>query len=216
MTNTICLDKQYSTTRLLSKDKPILKNTSKDMFQTSLFLETNENYQFESGLRKEGYFKKSYSSKPLVTILTVTYNSEQFLEETIQSIINQTYDNIEYIIIDGGSTDKTLNILKKYEDMIDYIISEPDKGMYDALNKGFLLASGELINFCNSDDMLYSNNTIQKIIDIYIQEDFDFSYGIAEFIDINSKHLSYHYCLNFKQRYLVTLGMPFVESSSFW
>jgi glycosyltransferase involved in cell wall biosynthesis len=216
MINSICLSKEYSTTQLLTKDTPILERNSEDKFQTSLFLTDNNKRQFESGLRKQGYFKKSYLNKPLVTIVTVTYNSEQFLEETINSILNQTYNNIEYIIIDGGSTDNTLNILKKYEDQIDYIVSEPDNGMYDALNKGFLVSWGELINFCNSDDVLYSSNTIQKIIDTYILENFDLSYGIAEFIDQNNKTLSYRYNLNFKKRYLVTLGMPFVQPSSFW
>ena len=210
------LDINYSTTKKLSNEELILKNDLKDKFKTTLYLPPNKERKYESGLRTNKHFKKSYINKPLITIVTVTYNSEQFLEETIQSILNQTYDNIEYIIIDGGSTDQTLNILEKYEDVIDYIISEADNGMYDALNKGFSLALGELVNFCNSDDVLYANDTITRIIDIYIQENFDFSYGIAEFIDADSKHLSYRYSLDFKKRYLVTLGMPFVQPSSFW
>ena len=80
---------------------------------------------------------------PLITVITVVYNGEKYLEETIQSVINQTYPNVEYIIIDGGSTDGTLDIIKKYEDRIDYWVSEKDKGLYDAMNKGWSLIDGD-------------------------------------------------------------------------
>jgi len=79
----------------------------------------------------------------LVTIVTVTYNAEALLEETILSIINQNYNNIEYIIIDGASTDGTVNIIKKYQEKIDYWSSDPDDGIYFAMNKGIKRASGE-------------------------------------------------------------------------
>jgi hypothetical protein len=96
--------------------------------------------------------------KPLITFVTVVFNGEKFLEKTILSIINQTYDNIEYIIIDGGSTDGTLDIIKKYEQAIDYWVSEKDKGIYDAMNKGIDLATGEWINFMNAGDRLLDFN----------------------------------------------------------
>jgi glycosyltransferase involved in cell wall biosynthesis len=88
----------------------------------------------------------------LISIITVVYNGEKYLEQTIKSVINQTYKNIEYIIIDGGSTDGTLNIIKQYQNNISYFISEPDKGLYDAMNKGIKLAKGDLIGIINSDD----------------------------------------------------------------
>jgi glycosyltransferase involved in cell wall biosynthesis len=92
---------------------------------------------------------------PLITVVTVVLNGEKYLEQTIQSVINQTYPNVEYIVIDGGSTDGTLDIIRKYEDHIDYWVSEPDEGMYDALNKGFRTALGNIFTWLNSDDIVY-------------------------------------------------------------
>ncbi|TYB33575.1 MAG: glycosyltransferase [Flexistipes sinusarabici] len=91
---------------------------------------------------------------PLISIITVVFNGEEYLEETILSVINQTYPNVEYIIIDGGSTDGTVDIIKKYEHAIDYWVSEPDKGIYDAMNKGIKLLTGEWVNFMNAGDKL--------------------------------------------------------------
>jgi glycosyltransferase involved in cell wall biosynthesis len=94
---------------------------------------------------------------PLITVITVVLNGEKALEETIKSVISQTYPNVEYIIIDGGSTDGTLDIIKKYEDYIDYWVSEPDKGIYDAMNKGIKVASGFYYVFLGSDDKIIKN-----------------------------------------------------------
>jgi len=113
--------------------------------------------RLEGGLRIRGEFhKKSRQGKPLVSVITVVFNGGNTLEQTIQSVLNQTYDNIEYIIIDGGSTDGTLDILRKYDDRIAYWISEPDDGIYDAMNKGISVSSGALINLLNADDYLES------------------------------------------------------------
>lgn len=102
----------------------------------------------------------------LVSIITVVYNSEKTLEQTIQSVLNQTFNNIEYIIIDGGSTDGTIEVIKKYEKYISFWISEPDKGLYDAMNKGIGYANGEIIGMINSDDW-YEINAIELIIEAY-------------------------------------------------
>lgn len=101
----------------------------------------------------------------LVTIVTVTYNAKELLEETILSIINQSYQNIKYIIIDGASTDGTVEMVKKYEDKIDYWISEPDDGIYFAMNKAIEKATGEWINFMNAGDTFLSYDTVEYVME---------------------------------------------------
>lgn len=115
-------------------------------------------------------------SNPLITIITVSFNAVTSIEETILSVINQTYNNVEYIIIDGGSTDGTINIIKKYDTKISYWISEPDKGIYDAMNKGIKKASGKFINFMNAGDTFYTNKTIESIFCNNL-DGFDIIYG---------------------------------------
>ena len=106
---------------------------------------------------------------PRFSIITVVLNNEKFLNETIKSIINQRYKNLEYIVIDGKSTDDTIHIIKKYKNKINKFLSEKDKGIYYAFNKGIRLASGEYICFVNSDDKLTLNalNIINKYIEKY-------------------------------------------------
>lgn len=108
---------------------------------------------------------KKYRTKkgPLVSIITVVFNGEKYLEQTILSVLNQTYDSIEYIIIDGGSTDGTLDIIKKYENELSFWSSEPDKGLYDAMNKGISKAKGKLIGMINSDDW-YENEAVETVM----------------------------------------------------
>ncbi|MDO4190908.1 MAG: glycosyltransferase, partial [Bacteroidales bacterium] len=107
------------------------------------------------------------NNTPLVSIITVCFNAEKTIEQTIQSVINQTYSNIEYIIIDGKSTDSTLNIVSKYKDNIATIISEPDNGIYDAMNKGIKLSSGELIGIINADDW-YEKDAVKIMVNKYL------------------------------------------------
>jgi len=106
-------------------------------------------------------------SSILVTIITVVYNGEKYFQQTIDSVKNQRYKNIEYIVIDGGSTDGTLDIIKNNRDIISHYISERDEGLYDAMNKGIALAKGEIIGIVNSDDW-YEIDTIELIVDAYI------------------------------------------------
>lgn len=176
--NKICLDKNYSTTRVVTQEKPEIINNPEDKFETLLFLPDGENRKGEGGLRTKGYFKKSFENKPLISIITVVYNGEKYLEETIQSVINQTYDNVEYIIIDGGSKDGTIEIIKKYEDKIDYWVSEKDGGIYDAMNKGIKLVSEfSNINLLNAGDVLFDNNTLGKVSNFINNFKDDIIYG---------------------------------------
>jgi glycosyltransferase involved in cell wall biosynthesis len=109
---------------------------------------------------------------PKITIVTITYNSERYLEQTITSVIEQTYTNREYIIVDGGSTDGTLDIIKKYESEIDNWISEPDNGIADAMNKGIDLATGDYILFLHSDDYLVNSSVLERASE-YLGDRFD-------------------------------------------
>lgn len=100
---------------------------------------------------------------PKFSIITVTYNAEKVLEDTIQSVISQTYHQIEYIIVDGASKDRTLAIIDKYRSRIHTVVSEPDKGLYDAMNKGIALASGDYLCFLNAGDCFHEDDTLQQI-----------------------------------------------------
>jgi glycosyltransferase involved in cell wall biosynthesis len=99
-----------------------------------------------------------------VTIITITYNSAATLEDTLRSVVNQDYPNIEYLIIDGKSKDNTLQIVDKYKDKITKVVSEKDKGLYDALNKGIALATGDIVGMLHSDDLYESNHVVSDIV----------------------------------------------------
>jgi glycosyltransferase involved in cell wall biosynthesis len=174
-----CLDTAYSTTRRVTTQRPVLDNHPNDAFDSSLFLPAGEGRQGEGGLRTKGYFKKNQDDKPLLSIITVVLNNNQFIEKTIHSIHKQSYDNIELIIIDGGSTDGTVNAIKKYNDTIDYWISENDHGISEAFNKGIKLASGSYIYILNSGDVLFSEHSISKAIKKIDNDHFIYSYQVA-------------------------------------
>ena len=125
----------------------------------------------------------SFNENPFVTVITVVRNSVSLLEETILSVINQTYQNIEYIIIDGDSDDGTVDIIKKYESRISLWISEPDMGIYDAMNKGIDLANGTWVNFMNSGDRFFDDSIVESVfINADNYDQCDLIYGDAEYI----------------------------------
>lgn len=124
--------------------------------------------------------------KPTVSIVTPSYNQGEFIEETINSVLSQNYQNIEYIVVDGASTDNTVEILKKYASKIKWI-SEKDNGQADAINKGFRMTKGEIIYWLNSDDVLLPGS-VSKIVDEYNNNpDVDIIYGKCHFTDVSNK-----------------------------
>tara|TARA_B100000965_G_C19450588_1_gene695072 strand:+ start:135 stop:866 length:732 start_codon:yes stop_codon:yes gene_type:complete len=120
-----------------------------------------------------------------VSIVTISYNSSKTIKETLDSVKNQTYKNIQHIIIDGGSNDNTVNICKKYAHIFK-IISEKDKGVYNAFNKGLKLATGDIIGFLNSDDIFYDENSLKNIVKSF-NENTDAVYGNLNFYNDNGK-----------------------------
>jgi len=113
-----------------------------------------------------------------ISVVTVVYNNAKTVEEAILSVLEQTYKNIEYIVIDGGSTDGTLEILHKYKGKIAILVSEKDNGIYDAMNKGVKLATGDLIYFLNSDDKFYDKTVVEDVVKVAEQnKHIDFFYG---------------------------------------
>jgi glycosyltransferase involved in cell wall biosynthesis len=121
-----------------------------------------------------------------VTIITITYNSAATLEDTLRSVVNQDYPNIEYLIIDGKSKDNTLQIVDKYKDKITKVVSEKDKGLYDALNKGIALASGDIVGMLHSDDLYESNHVVSDIVKTFEKNpSADGVYADLVFVDRN-------------------------------
>jgi glycosyltransferase involved in cell wall biosynthesis len=136
----------------------------------------------EGGLRLSQQYKASFPEKPLVSIVTVSLNSAETIERAIESVLVQTYDNVEYLVVDGGSRDGTIDILERHGDEIDYYVSEPDGGLYDAMNKGLGLASGDYILVLNSDDW-YDADAVQSLLDAQLVGDVDFVSGRARNVD---------------------------------
>ncbi len=118
-----------------------------------------------------------------ISIITVAYNAEAYIEDTIQSVVNQNYDNVEYIIVDGASKDSTLEICERYKNNIDVLISEPDKGLYDAMNKGVDLASGDVVGILNADDFYNSNQVLADVAKAFEDVNTDLCYGDLVYVD---------------------------------
>ncbi len=142
----------------------------------------------KGGLRAKGISKASKADKPLVSIVTVVYNGSKTLEQTIKSVLNQSYDNVEYIVMDGASSDNTVDIIKKYEDKIDYWQSEPDKGIYDAMNKGIDLASGDYIALLNADDW-YEPFACETMVKGMLKSKADVYHAALKYVDDDGKIL---------------------------
>ncbi|WP_346713663.1 glycosyltransferase family 2 protein [Mediterranea massiliensis] len=121
---------------------------------------------------------------PKFSVITVCYNAEATLEDTIQSVISQTYHHVEYIIVDGASKDRTMDIVNRYRDRIAVVVSEPDKGLYDAMNKGIRLATGDYLCFLNAGDSFHEDDTLQQMVhSIHTLQLPDVLYGETELVD---------------------------------
>ncbi len=131
------------------------------------------------------------SLQPTFSIITVTFNAERWLERTVLSVLSQSYPNIEYIVIDGASKDKTVEIIKQYESGISYWVSEPDGGLYDAMNKGLRRATGDYVWFLNAGDTLYTSDTLQRIVASLKKKVSlpDVIYGETQIVDVDGKSL---------------------------
>ena len=118
-----------------------------------------------------------------ISIITATYNSAATIRDCIQSVNSQTYNNIEHIIIDGASKDNTLEIINSLPNRVITIVSEPDKGIYDAMNKGIKAATGDIIGILNSDDFFTSDDVIETVVDTFKNNDIDALYGDVHFVN---------------------------------
>ncbi|RZJ57693.1 MAG: glycosyltransferase [Flavobacterium sp.] len=125
--------------------------------------------------------------QPKLSVITIVYNNVKDIDRTMLSVLNQTYPNIEYIVIDGASSDGTLEKVKQYEQRLSLLVSEPDKGIYDAMNKGLALATGDYVLFMNSGDELYAPDTVAEVFETAASA--DIYYGETEMYDENWKSL---------------------------
>lgn len=146
---------------------------------------------------------------PKISVVTICFNAVEAIERTILSVVNQSYPNIEYIVVDGGSTDGTLDVIEKYKSRIDKLISEPDRGIYDAMNKGVRLGTGDYIQFLNAGDMFHTNSSLADIVPQIACEN-TIVYGLANFQYALMDKVRHPYPLNeMKDR------MPFSHPATF-
>ncbi len=145
-----------------------------------------------------------------VSIITACFNRERTISGAIESVLSQKYDNIEYIIIDGLSRDKSVDIINRYEKNIDIIVSEKDTGMYNAINKGIVKSTGDIVGLLHSDDFFYDDNTIQKIVDKFYESSADVVYANGLYVDEDdiAKIKRVYRAKVFKNRYLYFGWIP--------
>lgn len=141
---------------------------------------------YEAGLRCRGAFKRGRPDKPLVSVVSTVFNGGLTLERAICSVLSQSYDNVEYILIDANSTDNSLDIIRKYEDVIDYAISEPDDSLYEGMNKGVELSQGDFIIILNADDW-YKPDCIETLVEHASKRSLDIVSALAVETDAKGK-----------------------------
>ncbi len=155
-------------------------------------------------------------TNPVVSIITPSYNQGSYLSETIESVLSQNYPNIEYIIVDGGSTDDSLNIIKEYQQYLKFWISEPDHGQADAINKGLMKSSGDYICWINSDDILYQDFVSKRMEQFLMHPEADFIYGdVDQGEDKANIRVRRGQQTNF-HKMLKSLHVPIPQQSAIW
>lgn len=142
-----------------------------------------------------------------ISIITISFNAKATIEKTLKSVANQSYKDIEHIIVDGGSKDNTIDICNSFSH-ISKTISEPDKGVYDAFNKGLRLATGDIIGFLNADDTFYNKNSIQDIADAFNQNRVDIVYGNLDYINGKGKVIRNWRSQSYKKGLIKQAWMP--------
>lgn len=179
-------------------------------------LKKTHKLRIEGGFYVSDFSKNLHQDKILVTIITVVFNGEKYLENTIQSVLNQTYKNIEYIIIDGGSTDKTIDIIRRYDKQISYWLSEPDEGISDAFNKGISLSKGEIIGILSSDDW-YEENTVEIIVKQFMESSAEIICGSSQFWNNDKKDfISFSRIDLLEQEMTVNHATVFIKKDIYW
>lgn len=159
---------------------------------------------------------------PKITIVTPNFNGDAFLEQTISSVLSQNYPNLEYMIIDGGSTDNSLSIIKKYSHQLSYWVTEPDNGMYDAIQKGFNKSTGEIMGWLNSDDMLHPNSLFQLAKIFNSNPNVDWMEGVNTLFDVDG-HTTFVHLPKNRDLYYYLLKLQFStnfgyiqQESTYW
>jgi glycosyltransferase involved in cell wall biosynthesis len=153
---------------------------------------------------------------PLVSIITPVFNGEKYIRRTVESVLSQSYPAIEFIVIDGASTDRTLKILESYSQEIDLIISEPDEGMYDAINKGMRKSKGAVLCYLNADDYFFPD-TVDKVVSRIIETKAHLVFGNCVYVDKNERELFRYSGVNLPFFLSKRLGrIPFAQQTAFW
>jgi glycosyltransferase involved in cell wall biosynthesis len=156
------------------------------------------------------------STQPVVSVVTPVFNGERYVRRTIESVLAQDGVAIEYVVVDGASTDRTMEIVRAYAERISLILSEPDRGMYNAINKGFARTSGSILCYLNSDDT-YLPGTLASVARCFAEQAIELCFGDCIHIDSNDREIFRSHGVDLPYRWITRLGrIPFAQQTAFW